>query len=66
MQLLVENKRNLDLRHALELAAAVQPIKVDASMIDEVSYDHRKFIISVIGLLRSCWQFCFTLYLYGS
>ncbi|XP_047337383.1 glycine--tRNA ligase, chloroplastic/mitochondrial 2 isoform X2 [Impatiens glandulifera] len=36
VQILVENNRNLDLRHALELAAAVQPINVDAGTIDNV------------------------------
>ncbi|KAL3815004.1 hypothetical protein ACJIZ3_016272 [Penstemon smallii] len=36
VQLLVETNRNLELRHALELAAAVQPIKVEAQTIDEV------------------------------
>ncbi|CAL5381261.1 unnamed protein product [Camellia sinensis] len=36
VQVLVENNRNLDLRQALELAAAVQPIKMDARAIDDV------------------------------
>ncbi|XAR63269.1 Glycine--tRNA ligase [Bertholletia excelsa] len=36
VQVLVENNRNLDLRSALELAAAVQPIKVAATTIDDV------------------------------
>ncbi|KAK4476449.1 hypothetical protein RD792_015602 [Penstemon davidsonii] len=36
VQLLVETNRNLELRHALELAAAVQPIKVEAQTIDEM------------------------------
>ncbi|XP_057492068.1 glycine--tRNA ligase, chloroplastic/mitochondrial 2 isoform X1 [Actinidia eriantha] len=36
VQVLVENNRNLDLRHALELAAATQPMKMDAGAIDEV------------------------------
>ncbi|KAL3516847.1 hypothetical protein ACH5RR_023749 [Cinchona calisaya] len=36
VQLLVENNKNLDLRHSLQIAAAVQPIKVDVSTIDEV------------------------------
>ncbi|KAM7512185.1 hypothetical protein LguiB_011060 [Lonicera macranthoides] len=36
VQLLVENNRNLDLRHALGLAAAVQPIEVDVKIIDDV------------------------------
>lgn len=35
--MLVENNRNLDLRHALELAAAVQPLKIDAGSIDDVN-----------------------------
>lgn len=34
--MLVEQNRNLDLRHALELAAAVQPLKIDAGSIDDV------------------------------
>nr|XP_027106595.1 glycine--tRNA ligase, chloroplastic/mitochondrial 2-like isoform X2 [Coffea arabica] len=38
VQLLVENNKNLDLSHSLELAAAVQPIKVDSSTIDEVHH----------------------------
>ena len=36
MQLLVENEKNLNLRSALELAAEVQPIKVDSIIIDNV------------------------------
>lgn len=36
MQLLVEIDRNVDLRQALELAAAVQPIEVDVSTINDV------------------------------
>ncbi|KAI3444802.1 hypothetical protein Pfo_001467 [Paulownia fortunei] len=36
VQLLVETNRNLELRHALELAAAVQPIKVESQTIDDV------------------------------
>lgn len=36
VQLLVENEKNLNLRGALELAAEVQPIKVDSSIIDDV------------------------------
>uniref|UniRef100_A0A5B6Z5F0 glycine--tRNA ligase n=1 Tax=Davidia involucrata TaxID=16924 RepID=A0A5B6Z5F0_DAVIN len=36
VQMLVENNRNLDLRHALQLAAAVQPLKVDAGTIGDV------------------------------
>ncbi|PIM99029.1 Glycine--tRNA ligase [Handroanthus impetiginosus] len=35
VQLLVETNRNLELRHALELAAAVQPIKVEAQTMDD-------------------------------
>ena len=34
--MLVERDRNLDLKQALELAAEVQHIKVDASTIDDV------------------------------
>lgn len=34
VQLLVENKKNLDLRHALELASSVQPVTVDGSVIN--------------------------------
>ncbi|KAL6495344.1 hypothetical protein OROGR_029907 [Orobanche gracilis] len=40
VQLLVETNRNLELRHALELAAAVQPIKVEPQTI----YDAHKFV----------------------
>ncbi|XP_043712752.1 glycine--tRNA ligase, chloroplastic/mitochondrial 2 [Telopea speciosissima] len=36
VQVLVENDKNLDLRNALELAADVQPIQVDATTIDDV------------------------------
>lgn len=36
VQLLVENEKNLNLRSALELAAEVQPIKVDSSITDDV------------------------------
>ncbi|EEF50248.1 glycine--tRNA ligase, chloroplastic/mitochondrial 2 isoform X2 [Ricinus communis] len=35
VQILVEKERNLDLAHALRLAADVQPIKVDAHLIDD-------------------------------
>ncbi|KAH6789612.1 glycine-tRNA ligase [Perilla frutescens var. frutescens] len=35
VQLLVETNRNVELRHALELAAAVQPIKVESKTIDD-------------------------------
>ncbi|XP_027113392.2 glycine--tRNA ligase, chloroplastic/mitochondrial 2-like isoform X2 [Coffea arabica] len=38
VQLLVENNKNLDLSHSLEFAAAVQPIKVVSSTIDEVHH----------------------------
>ncbi|KAL6494135.1 Glycine--tRNA ligase, chloroplastic/mitochondrial 2 [Orobanche gracilis] len=40
VQLLVETNRNLELRHALELAAAVQAIKVEPQTI----YDAHKFV----------------------
>ncbi|KAL1535783.1 Glycine--tRNA ligase, chloroplastic/mitochondrial 2 [Salvia divinorum] len=36
VQLLVETHKNLGLRHSLELAAAVQPIKVESKTIDDV------------------------------
>ncbi|KAK7286979.1 hypothetical protein RJT34_22367 [Clitoria ternatea] len=36
VQLLVEKNKNLDFRKALELAADVQPIKVDPHLIDDV------------------------------
>ncbi|KEH17856.1 glycyl-tRNA synthetase alpha chain/beta chain [Medicago truncatula] len=36
VQLLVENNKNLDFKEALELAADVQPIKVNPQVIDEV------------------------------
>ncbi|CAH9136448.1 unnamed protein product [Cuscuta epithymum] len=36
VQLLVENDRNMDLRQALQLAAAVQPLKVEARTVDDV------------------------------
>lgn len=34
--MLVEKDKNLDLRHALQLAAAVQPITIEADIIDDV------------------------------
>lgn len=37
MQLLVEKNKNLDFKEALELAADVQPIKVNPQVIDDVS-----------------------------
>ncbi|GAB4839962.1 Glycine--tRNA ligase, chloroplastic/mitochondrial 2 [Ancistrocladus abbreviatus] len=36
VQVLVENGKNLDLRNVLELAAEVQPIKIDIDVIDDV------------------------------
>lgn len=36
VQVLVEKDRNLDLRHALEIAASVQSLKIDAGIIHEV------------------------------
>ncbi|GAB2222126.1 hypothetical protein Droror1_Dr00013328 [Drosera rotundifolia] len=36
VQVLVEKDKDLDLRLALEISAKVQPIKIDASIIDEV------------------------------
>ncbi|KAL6323397.1 hypothetical protein AAG906_038668 [Vitis piasezkii] len=36
VQVLVEKDKNLDLRHALQLAAAVQPITIEADIIDDV------------------------------
>ncbi|KAG6677369.1 hypothetical protein I3842_14G022700 [Carya illinoinensis] len=36
VQVLVEKDKNLDLKQALELAADVQPIEVDASTVDDV------------------------------
>ncbi|GMH14165.1 hypothetical protein Nepgr_016006 [Nepenthes gracilis] len=36
VQVLVENDKNLDLRRALELAAEVQPIKIDVGIVDDV------------------------------
>lgn len=38
VQLLVEKNKNLDFKVALELAADVQPIKVDPRVIDEVRW----------------------------
>lgn len=34
--MLVEKDKNMDLRQALQLAADAQPIRVDASTIDDV------------------------------
>ncbi|OMP07662.1 Glycine-tRNA ligase, beta subunit [Corchorus olitorius] len=36
VQILLEKNRNMDLKHALELAADVQPIKVDATTVEDV------------------------------
>ncbi|GAA0148744.1 aminoacyl-tRNA synthetase [Lithospermum erythrorhizon] len=36
VQILVENNKNLDLRHAIGLAAAIQPINVEAETINDV------------------------------
>ncbi|XP_022733664.1 glycine--tRNA ligase, chloroplastic/mitochondrial 2 isoform X3 [Durio zibethinus] len=36
VQILVEKDKNMDLKHALELAANVQPTKVDATTIEDV------------------------------
>lgn len=36
VQILVEKDKNMDLKHALELAADFQPIKVDATTIEDV------------------------------
>nr|GEW25526.1 glycine--tRNA ligase, chloroplastic/mitochondrial 2 isoform X2 [Tanacetum cinerariifolium] len=36
VQVMVEKDRNLDLRHALEVAASAQSLKIDAGTIDEV------------------------------
>lgn len=36
VQILVEKDKNMNLKHALELAADVQPIKVDATTIEDV------------------------------
>lgn len=47
--MLVEKNRNLDLRHALELAAAVQPLKIDAGSIDDV----------ISSLLYSVYKFIY-------
>lgn len=37
VQMLVEKDKNLDLRYALQLAANVQPIETDSSIISDVS-----------------------------
>lgn len=37
VQVLVEKDRNLDLKHALEVAASVQSLKIDPATLDEVS-----------------------------
>lgn len=36
VQVLVENNKDLDLRQALQLAADVQPLKVESSVLDNV------------------------------
>lgn len=41
--MLVENDKDLDLQKALQLAADVQPIKVEATTVDNVSTSFSKF-----------------------
>ncbi|XP_078441806.1 glycine-tRNA ligase [Wolffia australiana] len=36
VQILVENKKNIDLRHALKLAADVQPVNIDSNTLNDV------------------------------
>lgn len=55
--MLVEQNRNLDLRHALELAAAVQPLKIDAGSIDEVI--SASLLYSVYNFIYVCKQLKF-------
>jgi len=53
VQLLVENNKNLDFKEALELAADVQPIKVNPQVIDEVS----PFILYIFQFpVASCYH----------
>lgn len=51
--MLVENNRNLDLGHALKLAAAVQPLNIDVRTLDEV----RIFIYKVISCTKAVENF---------
>ncbi|GFY81250.1 glycine-tRNA ligase [Actinidia rufa] len=55
VQVLVENNRNLDLRHALELAAATQPMKMDAGAIDEVDKGISPEVVRSILTERANW-----------
>jgi len=49
----VENNKNLDFKEALELAADVQPIKVNPQVIDEVS----PFILYIFQFpVASCYR----------
>ncbi|CAI0446273.1 unnamed protein product [Linum tenue] len=50
VQILVEREKNLDLLHAIKLAAALQPIHVDAQIIDDVSIVNFSFSLTLIGL----------------
>lgn len=56
VQLLVESNRNIDLRQALELAAAVQPIEVDVRTINDVKLHPIRLLvwrIAAVALLGS-------------
>lgn len=56
VQLLVESNRNIDLRQALELAAAVQPIEVDVRTINDVRLHPIRLLvcrIAAVALLGS-------------
>lgn len=42
VQILVEKDKNVNFKHALEIAASVQPVKVEANTLDDVriKYSH--------------------------
>ncbi|GFP90523.1 glycine--tRNA ligase 2 chloroplastic/mitochondrial [Phtheirospermum japonicum] len=55
VQLLVETNRNLELRHALELAAAVQPIKVESQTIDTMDKGINPEVVRAVLAERANW-----------
>ncbi|KAK6162665.1 hypothetical protein DH2020_002506 [Rehmannia glutinosa] len=61
VQLSVETNRNLELRHALELAAAVQPIKVESQTIDDDFFQDCLRIISNYFVALNFVDFTFLL-----
>ncbi|KAG1360783.1 putative Glycine--tRNA ligase, chloroplastic/mitochondrial 2 [Cocos nucifera] len=55
VQVLVENKKNLDLRNALSLVADVQPMKIDTNIINDVDKGISAEIVRSILAERANW-----------